>query len=143
MTNATYLSGVLQVKAYRILQAKVADETKRFDINPTQWFIIGQLKDNQSIRATDLAGLLKVDPPLITSLTDDLVAKGVIQKQQHTKDKRVNILKLTSNGTKLVLELEKRLQSVLGMLLKGLKTNELNAYEKVLSAIVQNADSQN
>jgi DNA-binding MarR family transcriptional regulator len=138
MTKATYLSGTLQVKAYRVLQDYVSKEIKKFGINTTQWFILGQISQVKTIRPADIAGMLKVEAPLITSLADDLVNKGLVNKKLDSKDKRVRLLGLTKKGTQLVPKIESNLQTSLGTLLAGLSADELKIYHKVLGTIVSN-----
>lgn len=138
MPGITYFSGVLQVKAYRVLQNIISKEVKKFDLNPTQWFILGQIHDDHKVRAADLANNLKVEAPLITGLSDDLVKKGLIEKLPYTKDKRVNLLILTPKGAELVPNIEALLQSQLKKLLSGLTDADLQAYLRVLETIVRN-----
>jgi len=138
MPSSTYYIGILQVKAYRVLQHQVSQEVKKFDLNPTQWFILGQIKSQRTVRAAEIANLLKVEAPLITSLTDDLVNKGLLRKATSSKDKRVNLLELTAKAEKLIPIIEGKLQASLKELLSGVDEGELMVYQKVLEAIVKN-----
>ncbi len=134
----TYFSGILQVKAYRILQHSVSKEVKKFGLNPTQWFILGQIKEARKVRAADIASQLIVEAPLITSLTDDLVSKGLIDKVLDLTDKRVKLLQLTEKGEDLIPKIEARLQANLKNLLAGTTHSDLKAYHRVLKIIVKN-----
>lgn len=142
MTEATYFSGVQQVKAYRVLQSNVSREVKKFGLNPTQWFILGQISEEAKVRASDIASLLRVEAPLITSLTDDLVDKGLIDKVPDLIDKRVKNLQLTASGAKLVPQIESKLRESLTILLDGLSDQELKTYDKVLKTIVKNGENE-
>ncbi len=143
MPGATHTIGILQVKAYKLLQHQVSSEVKKFDLNPTQWFILGQISHQKMAMAAEIAYQLKVEAPLITNLTDDLVAKGLIRKVPSTQDKRVKSLQLTPKAIKLVPIIEARLQVGLKALLRGVSDKELGAYHKVLEAIVKNGQLDN
>ena len=143
MTSRTYISGVLQVKAYRALQSYVAKEIKKYGINPTQWFILGQINEIPSIRPADIAVSLKVEAPLITALTDDLSLMGLIDKLPSKTDKRVRHLVLTKKAKILIPKIEKDLNDRLEVLLKGVSSTELEAYKNVLELIIINSEQMN
>lgn len=131
--------GILQVKAHRALQFYVSREVKKFGLTPTQWFVLGQIDKSRQIRPADIAGLLKVEAPLITSLTDELQKKGLINKVPHPTDKRVKLLELTAKSRELIPIIEASLQTCLKDLIKGVSPAELRTYEKVLKTIVANS----
>lgn len=136
--SKTYLTGALQVKAYRILQHYASIEIKKHNINPTQWFILGQINEAPESRPADIAQLLRVEAPLITALTDDLNSKGLIHKKSSKNDRRVKLLVLTPKAKKLIPKVENDLVACLEELFEGLSEYELAVYEKVLGTIVQN-----
>ena len=138
MTERTYHIGLLQVRAYQVLRHSVSSEVKKFGLNPTQWFILGQIKQDGKVRPSQAAKLLRVERPLVTSLTDDLVSRGLIYKTDDKNDKRVKLMILSPKGKKLIPEIESRLQVNLSSLLQGISHSELEMYSKVLKAIIQN-----
>ena len=126
------------MKAYRILNARVAGVLQRFGINPTQWFILGLIKQDKSIRAADIADMLRVEPPLITVMSGELRSKGWIDKNLNPKDKRSHTFVLTDSGQQMVKDVEARLRKDLAILLDGVSKAEMNAYQRVLEIIVKN-----
>lgn len=140
MMGPTYMSGILQVRAYRILQVTVGGVLAKFHLKPTQWFILAYICQADEATSTAIAELLKVETPLITMLTDDLTKQGLIKKTNHPTDGRVKLLKITPKGKILVPKAERALEEALGQLLKGLKPGDLERYKKVLEAIIKNSD---
>jgi DNA-binding MarR family transcriptional regulator len=135
-----YLSGVLEVKSYRIVQTLVSKTVKLHGISTaTEWFILSHLYHHNSTRAADLAELLSVDPPHITTLAANLEAAGLLQRKAHRTDKRVKIIRLTRRGRDLVPRIEKALETVLDKLLEGVTDKDMNSYRKVLEIIVKNS----
>lgn len=139
MTEASYTSGLLQVNSYRILQFHITKVVKNFDINVIQWFILGKIYESQEVTSAEIAELLKVEPPLITNLTDGLVEMKLIAKNPSKNDKRLKILTLTQRGRNHIGRVEKSLQIEIARLLDGLTTKELTTYNKVLRTIVTNS----
>lgn len=138
MTEPTYVSGVTQVRAYRILQVHVGKVLKKFGLKPTHWFILGYINKSKEATSATIADLLKVEPPLITGLTEDLIKQGLIEKKAHPTDGRVKLLKTTSRGKRLVPQIESALEESIGKLLRGTSTHDLRVYKKVLEVIIAN-----
>jgi DNA-binding MarR family transcriptional regulator len=49
----------------------------------------------------ELAALLGMDPPNVTTLVDDLQDAGLVQRQPHPTDRRVMLVVITAAGAKL------------------------------------------
>ena len=138
MTGPTYISGIIQVRAYRILQAHVGKVLKKFGLKPTHWFILGYINESKEATSATIADLLKVEPPLITGLTEDLIKQGLIEKKAHPTDGRVKLLKTTTQGKRLIPKVEAALEESINKLLHGATTNDLRIYKKVLEVIIAN-----
>jgi DNA-binding MarR family transcriptional regulator len=50
----------------------------------------------------ELAGEMSIDAPAATVLVDDLVARGLVERQPHPTDRRAKLVSLTAAGRKLV-----------------------------------------
>lgn len=138
MTEPTYLSGITQVRAYRILQVRVGKVLRKYSLKPTHWFILGYINEPQEVTSATIADYLKVEPPLITGLTEDLIKQGLIEKKPHPTDGRVKLLRMTNKGKKLVPQIESALEESISRLLKGTSSNDLRIYKKVLEVIIAN-----
>lgn len=140
MTIPTYKSGILQVKAYRILQARVSKTLGTFQLNPTEWSILGLIfENNNGIRHSELAKMLQVETPLITMLVNGLVEKELVERHNHPTDKRAKLLFVTQKSKTLIPQVEKVLSETLLQLLNGLTQKDMTIYKKVLEVIVTNA----
>lgn len=139
MTIPTYKSGILQVKAYRILQMKVSQTLGTFQLNPTEWSIIGiTFESSNGIRLTEIATLLNVETALITILVNKLERKKLVERYPHPTDKRAKLLLLTQKGKHLIPRVEEKLKEEMHLLLTGISEAELNTYRKVLETIIAN-----
>ncbi len=141
MNTPTYTSGLLQVKAYRILQSQVSNSLERYGLSPTTWSILGLINENQDgIRLSEIASNINVEAPHITTLVDQLQNMAIVEKHDHPTDKRAKLLFLTSKGKSLISPVEGNLNQVLLKLLNGVTESELGAYQTVLETIVKNAE---
>jgi len=140
MNIPTYTSGILQVKAYRILQAHVSMTLGEFQLNPSEWSILGLVFESKNgIRHAEIASMLNVEAPLITMLVDDLEKRNLVERLNHPQDGRVKLLYLTQKSKMLIPQIEKKLKEALQKLLSGVSHKDMDIYRKVLEAIVRNS----
>ncbi|WP_026683494.1 MarR family winged helix-turn-helix transcriptional regulator [Heyndrickxia coagulans] len=69
-------------------------------------FMVLKLLSESSMRSSDLSKMLQVSASHITSVTDSLVEKGLIERRRSNKDRRVVDLILTEKGKSLISQLK-------------------------------------
>lgn len=133
----TYERTGLQVLAYKKVQQWVNEVLRHSRINTSQWIILGQLYEHKGkgLRSTDLAKALQVEIPLITTLTQSLANKQLIQRTTHSEDKRVRLLELTPKGDAFVKDVESQLEQHLASLNDDIDEGEMRAYFSVLQKL--------
>lgn len=140
MNIPTYLSGALFMKAYRLLRLNVTGCLSQFGINPTSWVLLGIIRETKDgIRLAEVANIMNVKAPLITTLVHDLIAKELIELLPHHTDKRVKLLLLTPAGKVYIKKVEAALEQSLQGILAGTTDTDLSGFEAVLEAIVRNS----
>ncbi len=140
MNIPTYLSGALFMKAYRLLRLNVTGCLSQFGINPTSWVLLGIIRETKDgIRLAEVANIMNVKAPLITTLVHDLIAKEMIELLPHHTDKRVKLLLLTPAGKVYIKKVEAALEQSLQGILAGTTDTDLSGFEAVLEAIVRNS----
>ena len=136
----TYLSGALFMKAYRLLRFNVTTCLSKFSINPTSWVLLGIIRETKDgIRLAEVANIMNVKAPLITTLVQDLIAKDLIELLPHHTDKRVKLLLLTPIGKVFMKKVEIALDKSLRDILAGTTDADLAGFETVLEAIIRNS----
>ncbi|MCM3023462.1 MarR family transcriptional regulator [Weizmannia ginsengihumi] len=73
----------------------------------TNEYMVLKLLSEVPMRSSDLSRALQVSASHITSVTDSLVEKGLIERNRSSKDRRVVDLLLTDEGKALVKQLNK------------------------------------
>lgn len=139
MSLPTYITGPLQTRAYGALRENVFRVLSKYDINPSQWFMIGFIIEaKDGIRQVDVAKQMGVKPPLITVMVKELEKRKLITTIQSQFDSRTKLIGITPEGKKLVKGVESELHDHLLKLLSGLTESDMIIYHKVLSTIVAN-----
>lgn len=140
----SYQKARLQVVGYRTIQNSVNQALAKYELNTSQWIILGWLHDNSDgMRVTALASVLDVETPLITTLINPLLRRGLIVSEADSEDRRAKRLRLTEEGEVLVLQLETQVHANLSYYEAGFKKSELEAYFDTLSRFIDNARQQN
>lgn len=136
----TYASAALQVITHKKLQAKIKSTLRQYNLNTTQWIILGRLHDKrEGLRTTDLAKFLQVEVPLVTMVSQSLISRGLIDSIVQAKDRRTKVLSLTDSAYEMLDTIEKRLQKQFEDIMQDVSKAELQAYYKVLRSMMVHA----
>jgi len=140
---SSYQIGLLQTKAYRILNHETARILKQYDITPIDWALLGLLYDSQlqskgGRRLSDIAEELGVEAPFVTERAQDLIKLKLVSIIQSKDDKRVKHMELTEKAKLQIPSIEKDLLASMRPLIQGSSIKEILGYKKVLEQIVKN-----
>jgi len=89
---------------------------------------------DQQLSMGELAALLGMDPPNVTTLVDDLQHSGLVERQPHPTDRRVMLVVRTASGARIA----QVAQSILDRPPKGLSTlpiSDLVELRRILSRV--------
>jgi DNA-binding MarR family transcriptional regulator len=140
MQQKTYKSARVEVIAFKKLQLKVNEVLNRYNLNTSQWILLGTLHEHlRGTRVTDLAHDMQVEVPFVTMLAQPLQREGLVGSASQSKDRRVRLLTLTKQGHERVQSIERELRGQLRDLLRGVSENELTTYFRVLETIITNS----
>lgn len=134
-----YQSGILQGKAYRILQDSLNDVLSSYNLSIPEWKVLGLIFDNENTNTGEISTTLFVEPPLTTRILNSLQKNSFIKKKVHKEDKRITTLVITEKGKETIKELENKVGEGLAKLLKGVTREQLNTYKEVMEIIVKNS----
>ena len=137
-THKTYTAAILQTEAYKVLRNHVVQTLGKFDLTVSEWTILGHIYHHESLRFIDIAQLLNVEPPHITTLIDILQKKKLVQRKDDPSDRRSKRIVLTKKAQDLVPGIEIELSSHMNLLLEGITPEEMTIYFKILQTIIDN-----
>ncbi len=139
MNISTATSGILFTKAHKIARNRACAVLAKHELNPTYWFILAAaLESPEGIRLSNVATLLGVKAPLITTQAGDLISRGLIRRIAHHTDGRAKLLVITAQGKQLAATIEQELSAAISVLMAGLSQAEIAVFQKTLQTIIAN-----
>ncbi len=133
VTTPTYMAGLAQARAYRLLQSNFNRVLQPFDLTMSEWAMLGCIYDAGELRLSELAEVMDIKPPQVTVMTEKLIGKGLIKTVVDTDDNRSRIVSLTDAGTKLVPQAEAEARSFMRKYMHGVSPGDLLAYLRVIA----------
>lgn len=95
MSLPTDSIGFLLHDAARLMRRRFEQRTVRLGFTRAQWQVLVYLSRNEGIHQAGLADLMEIEPIGLVRILDKLQARGLVERRQHPKDRRVWLLYLT------------------------------------------------
>ncbi|MEH7247440.1 MarR family transcriptional regulator [Neobacillus niacini] len=113
-----------------------ARRLKDYNITPEQFVLITRLVEEEGITQKELALRSEKDPPGITRMLDNMLAKGLITKQHN--DRRSLAIYLTEEARAIHKDLLKIEHQTMKDIINGLTEEQVNSLKTLLKQIKQN-----
>lgn len=125
------------IKSYRRYgQKKLRENGLKITID--QWLVIKNIMDNPSISQQEIAEKVFKDNASVTRIIDLLFKAKYIRRSVNKTDRRKTNLVVTEEGVNLVNDVYKVVLEYRETALKGISKQDIDATNKVLSAIIDN-----
>jgi DNA-binding MarR family transcriptional regulator len=108
------------------------------DITTEQWTVMACLWKEDKVTQQRLCDLTSKDKPSITRLIDNLEKRNLVTRVSDAKDRRINLIHLTSKGEQLQSKAMESIQKIAEKALSGIEDTELNISKNVLKKIIGN-----
>ncbi len=126
-------------EAWRSMADLVLDNERRREVTERTGLSFGKMKALRRVAGRpmsmrELAGLLGMDPPNLTTVIDDLERSGLVERQAHATDRRVKLVVATPEGA----DLARQAEEILGRPPPGLvhlPEEELEALVRILATV--------
>src|ERR1700733_14157430 len=104
----------------RLLRWNFDRRARTLGLTRAQWSVLAQLRRQDGLRQTDLAGLLDVQPITLVRLLDRLEKQGWVERREHKTDRRAKRVFLTKRAAPMIERLatlgkEKRKEALSGV----------------------------
>ncbi len=109
---------------------------KDFPVSRTQLELLTTISHLQPVSFKDLAQRLYLTPGAISQLVDGLATQSLILREQDPLDRRIQALRLSKKGNKLLQTLEKRRHTIMERVIQDLTTDELVAWLHVQQKMI-------
>ena len=118
-----------------LLENRLARLLREYDLTPSQYNAMRIMRgEGQPIPCLEVAVRMIQVAPAITRVVDQLVGRGLINKQQSRKDRRVFLVELNASGTRLLKKLDQPIQSLHQSLLGHVPKSNLKMLNRILEA---------
>ncbi len=127
------------IKSYRRYgQKKLKENGLKITID--QWLVIKNIMDNPSISQQEIAEKVFKDNASVTRIIDLLFKAKYIKRSVNKTDRRKTNLVVTEEGVSLVNDVYKVVLDYRATALKGISKQDIEATNKVLTAIIDNCN---
>ena len=125
-----HLARRFQQIAVAVFLAEV--EAAGYDLTPVQYAALTAVSANPGLDQVTLAGLMAFDRTTITGVVDRLVQKGLITRQESSRDRRARELKITEAGRRTLRGITPAVEEAQRIMLRGLTDKEAKELVRLL-----------
>jgi MarR family transcriptional regulator, temperature-dependent positive regulator of motility len=129
-----HLARRFQQIAVAVFLAEV--EAAGYDLTPVQFAALATVDANPAVDQATLAGLIAFDRATITGVVERLVAKGLITRQESTRDRRARELTVTAAGRRTLRAVAPAVEAAQKTMLRGLSRSEGEELVRLLQKAV-------
>lgn len=133
--------GFLMKRVMSSILAQADARLAPLDLTHAQWLPLFKLAAKDCNTVAALSRELDQDPGAMTRSLDRLEAKGLVERERSTEDRRVVHLNLTEEGRKIARKVPPVMAEVLNQHLRGFSEDEWRQLIGLLSRMVANGDA--
>lgn len=137
--NATHempghLARRFQQIAVAVFLAEV--EAAGYDLTPVQYVALAVVEANPGVDQVTLAGLIAYDRTTIGGVVDRLVLKGLMTRQESSRDRRARELTITAEGRRTLRGSTPAVEAAQRIMLRGLTDKETSELVRLLKKAI-------
>ena len=106
-----------------------------FDWTYSALMILEGMKDNGTLRMSQLAESVGTTPPTVTKLVKDLEEKGLVTRTPDDQDGRASILSLTDKGRQVAESIGKARLEGLGQVLTAWSSEDIEKFDQLFERL--------
>ena len=136
------LYGILPGRTHSAFNRALLNNFRKNNIALTkeQWTILGVLWQDDGCSQQTLADRTYKDKPGITRLIDNLEKESLVERRPDTKDRRLNLIFLTSKGKAIEKEVIEIVNQTINDTVKGIDPQNLKIVKDTFLQIYDNLD---
>jgi DNA-binding MarR family transcriptional regulator len=129
-----HLARRFQQIAVAVFLAEV--EAAGYDLTPVQYAALAAVAGRPGVDQVTLAGLIAFDRTTIAGVVDRLVTKGLITRQESSRDRRARELTITAAGRRTLRGIAPAVAAAQQTMLRGLTGREANELMRLLQKAI-------
>jgi MarR family transcriptional regulator, temperature-dependent positive regulator of motility len=111
-----------------------------YDLTPVQYVALAAISANPGIDQVTLAGLIAYDRTTITGVVDRLAQKGLVERNESSRDRRARELKVTPAGRKTLSGITPAVEAAQRTMLRGLTQTEATELIRLLQKAIASSN---
>lgn len=111
------------------------------ELTKQQFTVLAAVEQNEGMSQTDLVGITGIDRSTLAEMIRRMIEKGLLDRQRTETDQRANAVHIAVGGRKALRSARTASERVERMLLSGLSAADRTKFLKMLSAVVEQAES--
>ena len=123
------------VRAYNYMEARISADLRRIDLTLARFHVLVALAKYGPMSQQKLADRLLVTKGNVVGLIDKLSARGFVERQPSTKDRRVNVLRVIPSGRRIVERTLPRQMALIAQLMQPLSQREAASLKALLTRL--------
>ena len=138
MKDVKDMPGHLARRFQQIAVAVFLAEVKNagYGLTPVQYAALAAISVKSGIDQITLAGLIAYDRTTITGVIDRLVQKGLVVRQESSRDRRSRELKITDAGRRTLRGIAPAVEAAQRIMLRGLSDKEAKELVRLLQKVI-------
>ncbi len=137
MSDLDSMPGHLVRRVHQISTAIFSKECAGSGLTSVQFAALMAIRENPDMDATRLSSLVAFDRSTVGSVLERLEAKGWIMRSPSPHDKRVKLLRLSPEGSKVLVDAEPAVRRVQERLLEPLDPGERVEMMRMLAQLIR------
>lgn len=120
---------------FSLLERKITDYLRAYNLSPSQFnalMIIKHIGKEKGLSQIEIGDRLIVTASNMTRLLDKLTKEGLIERTAQENDRRVNLIKITEKGSKMLDQAWPGYQKVIQEITNGLTKSDLKQLSDLL-----------
>jgi len=123
------------VRAYNYIEARISTDLRGADLTLARFHVLVALAKHGPMSQQKLADHLLVTKGNVVGLIDKLSARGFVERQSSAADRRVNLLRVTPAGRRMVDRTLPRQMQLIANLMQPLKPREATSLKSLLKRL--------
>ncbi|MFL6417068.1 MAG: MarR family winged helix-turn-helix transcriptional regulator [Bryobacteraceae bacterium] len=129
------MPGYLVRRTQQISTALFAEECADYDLTAVQYAALVAIGLHPQIEAARISRLISLDRSTLGDVLERIEGKGLVRRTASSADRRVKLLSLSTEGKKLIADVESAVLRVQERLLEPLNAKERKTFVSLLSKL--------
>lgn len=124
------------------LHQSIDAHLRPYDLARSQYVMLYHLHAQTKLSATELAERMTVEPATLSGIVDTLQTKGLVERVEHSDDKRRKNILLTDAGRELLLQIPPPGPEVEAVLFENISPSDVEAFKKLGYTMIDNLEKE-